>query len=341
MSLNNLTKKYQTTEWETKKLTEGSANNLTRATMSAEAYGSMTRATKRGFKEDFLEIFLEDVNPTDEVVEKNKKIKQPQNKKYHHNKKLAEGQEDCFTDIGFEWAGHQKYSMWDCRFNEINEDGFGRKTIYFHDLDMAKEMAIKYGANTITLTEQGFSLRWGTKVINNPSHDPKKKKCGATGMGVWVNEKIDIGKMKKHAEDGAKVSDALKSAVLKDCLGFNDGLGAEKKERAEAEAEAWLWGGAWANKQHSGNWKEMEEREKAKKAKTTKKADKTEKEFKKKMRADAKAHGARVEKLSESEVDTEDDMEEPPKPVEKPKKKIMKKKKRTFKVNGKVYTPKE
>ena len=204
---------------------------------NAELYGCLSRYAKREMKDAFEDEFLEAIDPHEFIVEKNPLIKQPKGKTYGWSKRLADEKEDIFDDIGFEWVGHQKYTMWNCRFDKENEDGFGRKTIYFHDLEMAKQMAVKYNANSITLTESGFSLRWGTRQINNPTHDRKKGGCGATGMGVWINKTINLDIIKTHRHNGAKVSDSLINAMIKDC-GTYDGKTAKKFE------------GVWPNIQH-------------------------------------------------------------------------------------------
>lgn len=275
---------------------------------SAENYGRLSRATKDGIKMDFQDEFLEPIDPNEIIIEKNPEVaKQNKGKCYGWNLRMDDDKTDCFDDIGFEWVGHQKYTMWDCRFNTENQDGLGRKTIYFHDLSMAKQMAIKYNANSITLTESGFSLRWGTRPINNPTHDPKKAGCGATGMGVWINKTINMDIISEHAENGAKLTDACCSAILYDC-GLTE---AEQEEvRATGKYEMikkingkliWkkdIFGGVRPSRIHS-SYKAIEEEMKKYKNKKTKKSEEMTEEFKAEARKSAKAHGARVEETME------------------------------------------
>ena len=280
----------------------------------ADGEKRMTATFRKKLKCDFGAEFLEAIGAEDLIVEKNPDVaKQKVGRTYGWCERLTDGKENCFDDIGFEWVGHQKYSMWDCRFNQDNQDGLGRKTIYFTDLNMAKAMALKYSANSITLTESGFSLRWGTRAINNPVHDRKKAGCGATGMGVWINRQINMDIISAHGANGAKLTDALCFAIMKDC-----GLTPEEQEQykdgtyemiTKDKAGKLIWkkeifSGVKPSRIHS-SYRVVEEEMKQYKKKKTKKTDMTE-EYKAKAKADAKAHGARVE-------------EAPPPPKETPK----------------------
>lgn len=280
----------------------------------ADGEKRMTATFRKKLRSDFGADFLEACGAEDLIVEKNPDVaKQKVGRKFGWVLRLEDGKENCFDDIGFEWVGHQKYSMWDCRFNQDNQDGLGRKTIYFADLNMAKAMALKYSANSITLTESGFSLRWGTRAINNPVHDKKKAGCGATGMGVWINRQINMDIISAHGANGAKLTDALCFAIMKDC-----GLTPEEQEQykdgtyemiTKDKAGKLIWkkeifSGVKPSRIHS-SYRVVEEEMKQYKKKKTKKTDMTE-EYKAKAKADAKAHGARVE-------------EAPPPPKETPK----------------------
>jgi len=170
-------------------------------------------------------------------------------------------------------------------------------------------MALKYGANSIVMTERGFSLRWGCVAQRTNSHrgkyffgdeKPIKSKllCGATGMGVWIVNHINLDKMKKHCEDGATISEALIKHVENNC-GYNDDemkryINGEKINKHAGDV-LWVKGGIHPNKK-SANYKFMIGM--AKKVIKDKK-DPVFAEYKKQMKAEAKARGARVEETEE------------------------------------------
>ena len=261
---------------------------------------------KRGIKDEFWSRFIQSCEP-DELIKNINGIKDIKGQKWAWDNRLAEGEENIFNDIGFSWAGHQKYAMWDCRYNEINEKDFNRKTIYYMDVDMAKTMALKYGANSIVMTERGFSLRWGCEPIRNPSEKGKfgdgkivkgREFCGATGMGVWIINNINLDLMKQHSDDGARVSEALIKHAENNC-GYNDDemkryINGEKINKHAGDV-LWVKGGIHPNKK-SANYKFMIGM--AKKVIKDKK-DPVLTEYKKQMKAEAKARGARVEETEE------------------------------------------
>ena len=155
---------------------------------------------------DFKTTFLEGCDPMKKIINI-ERLNNIDGQKFGWNKKLKTGMEDVFDDIGFSWKGHQLYTMWVCYYKE-KHDGRDKK-IYVHSLELAKQLAIKYSANSIVLTEKGFSLRWGYEVIRNPSDNISKKTCGATGMGVWLNNTINVDPIKQFQIIGVKVSPKL------------------------------------------------------------------------------------------------------------------------------------
>jgi len=216
---------------------------------------------KRNIKEEFNATFLEACDPYEEIKNING-IKNIKGQRFGWNTRLAEGKEDIFNDIGFSWAGHQRFAGWDCRYNSENEKDFNRKTIYYMDIVMAKTMAVKYVANSIVLTERGFSLRWGCVPQRTNSHKGKyfdapekpiksKLLCGATGMGVWIVNHINLSEMKKHAENGATISEALIKHVENYC-GMTEEEGekfmAGYKVNKHAGDVLWIKGGIHPNK---------------------------------------------------------------------------------------------
>ena len=306
----------------------------------------LSRTERENTKYEFYEEFIEECDPNELIINIDGII-DIIGQKWAWNNRLAEGKENIFNDIGFNWVGHQKFSGWDCRYNKINEKDFNRKTIYYMDLTMAKAMAIKYSANSIVMTERGFSLRWGCIANRNPSergnfgcgkYEKSKALCGATGMGLWINNNINLDKMKQHAEDGAVISPALIKHVVNNC-GYND----DEKQRfingeKIAERELWAKGGVYQHKKSADYklWiagakillkinKKGDERlvKQAKKDIKKMKAEEYEEELKAK-RVEREAETLRNKKIREWREKTE----EPEKPK---KKKIIKQKKKIVK----------
>jgi len=136
---------------------------------------------------------------------------------------LRENKKNIFSEYGFDWCGHQKYT----EFVVHLKDGStatkkGRKLAVFQTVEDAMDAAKVYGANSVVLQDDGFSLRWGCRVHKNPQEKTDEDKdFKYTGMGCWVARRINANQIINNigytvngeSRWAFKISDGLKKHI--------------------------------------------------------------------------------------------------------------------------------
>ena len=196
--------------------------NTQQQTITAAA---MRRATDTARLTNFEEEFLMECEIGSDMLEDNAiVIAKTAGRKFNVDKKLKDTKKDIFKDFGYEWCGHQKYTEFVVHLKDAsNNTKKGRKLAVFMTVDDAMEAAELYGANSIVLQDNGFSLRWGCRIAKNPQEKYEgQHPVKYTGMGVWVKKHINAEKIINggigYSVDGQnrfafKISDGLKKHI--------------------------------------------------------------------------------------------------------------------------------